>query len=91
MESLTNADKTMDMLIDARQTGVTVAEVRRKLRIHHGTASGLLSTLHREGIIMRLADKRGDYKVYVLPRYVGKRKTERQGRLHTCPECGHEF
>lgn len=91
MESVNNAEKTLDLLINARKDGVTVADVRRKLRIHHGTASGLLSALHREGVIMRLADKRGAYKIYVLPRYVGKRETERQGRAHTCPECGHEF
>ena len=90
MDAVTNADKTMDLLIEAGRTGVTVADVRRKLRIHHGTASGVLSNLHREGIIARLTERRSSSKIYVLPRYVGKRKTEKQGRTHTCPECGHE-
>lgn len=87
----TNVEKVLDALIEAEKYGVTVQDIRLKLKIHHGTASGLLSSLHRENIIARLADRRGKNKIYVLPRYVSGRKTERQGRTHSCPECGHEF
>lgn len=91
MESLTNVDKTMDILTASKTVGVTVAEIRRSLKIHHGTASSVLSNLHKDGVIMRLSQKRGAYKIYVLPQYVADRKTERQGRLRACPHCGGDL
>jgi predicted transcriptional regulator of viral defense system len=91
MESLTNVDKTMDLISASKTVGITVAEVRRSLRIHHGTASSVLSNLHKDGVIMRLSEKRGSYKIYVLPDYVVKRNTERQGRLKNCPHCGEDL
>jgi DNA-binding MarR family transcriptional regulator len=87
----TNEDKVLDALIEAGKYGVTVQDIRLGLKIHHGTASGLLSSLHKENVIARLSDRRGKNKIYVLPRHVDGRKTERQGRIHSCPECGHEF
>lgn len=71
--------------------GATVAEVKlahyeptpagegRRLPaefLHHGTASGTLSILHRAGKIARLTETRNGARVYVLPEHVADRPTE---------------
>lgn len=60
--------------------GATWQELARVLDMHHGTASGTLSGLHKGGRIARLADKRNRCKIYVLPECVNGRETEKQGR-----------
>lgn len=71
--------------------GVTWREVADRLDLHHGSASGVLSVLHKEGVIARLAEARDRCKVYVLPSYVEGRATEPHGRkAHACPNCGWE-
>lgn len=59
---------------------MTVKELRATLEVHHGSASGALSNLHKSGDIARLAQMRDRNKVYVLGRYVAGRETEAQGR-----------
>lgn len=74
--------------------GTTWKELSNATGWHHGTSSGTLSVLHKEGMIVRLAQVRDRCKVYVLPIYVNGRRTEAQGRpkdLHQCPSCGHTF
>lgn len=64
---------------------------------HHGTASGVLSNLHAGGRIHRLSVQRDGRKVYVLPEFVGGRRTENYGRRDIpegqvqCPHCGKPF
>ncbi|GAB2733159.1 hypothetical protein [Nocardioides pakistanensis] len=73
-------DETRTRLTAARTDGLTVAEVCAATGWHHGTASGVLSVLHMVGDIARLAQTRNGCKIYVMPRYVGARVVEPQGR-----------
>lgn len=58
-----------------REFGATIAEIRDAIPSeHHGTLSGALSVLHKEGILARLTEKRNRCSVYVLPGYVGTRE-----------------
>lgn len=57
-------------------TGLTWRELATMLEVHHGAASGVLSNLHKTGLIDRLTLTRQRSKVYVLPEYVNDRPTE---------------
>jgi hypothetical protein len=46
--------------------GATWAEVAEHLGIHHGSASGALSNLHKAGRIVRTTDRRGRSEVYMV-------------------------
>lgn len=82
---------TIAALREAGYTGLTWAEVADRMGWHHGTASGALSVLHKEGLIARLAVSRDRCRIYVLPEYVGDRPTEGHGRKpKPCPNCGWE-
>jgi hypothetical protein len=48
--------------------------------VHHGTASSVLSNLHKEGLIARVGDVRDNCKIYVHPQFIDGRTTEKQGR-----------
>lgn len=69
----------MALLGQAGERGVTWGELARVLDTHHGAASGVLSVLHRDGRVVRLQDRRGGSKIYVLPTYVASRATEPHG------------
>ena len=56
--------------------GITWFELAKLWNTHHGSASGVLSVLHKTGRICRLTDRRGRSKVYVLPGHVAGRVTE---------------
>jgi hypothetical protein len=56
--------------------GMTSKELRSTKGWHHGIASGVLSHLHEQRRLVRLSQKRDDYKIYVTPRYVLGRDTE---------------
>jgi DNA-binding transcriptional ArsR family regulator len=71
-----NQSTVMRLLKEAKQDGMTVAEIREATDMHHGTASGSLTELHKGGLISRLAEKRGRCKVYVMPCHVGFRDSE---------------
>lgn len=75
--------------------GVTWKELAAEFGWHHGQASGVLSVLHKEGLIARLSHTRSRCKVYVLPQYTQNRSTEpyqpNRRRQTPCPNCGHEF
>lgn len=65
--------------------GMTVAELRRKHpEHHHGTLSGALSHLHREGTLAMLTEKRERCHVYVYDNgqesYIAGRETKPHGR-----------
>lgn len=55
--------------------GVTDIELQRITGKGHGSTSSALSTLHKNGYIERLKDKRDQNTVYVLPQYVEGRET----------------
>jgi hypothetical protein len=74
--------------------GITWFELADHLGTGHGTASGVLSNLHKAGRLDRLSVKRGKSKVYVMPQFVNGRITEMHGRkpvVHECPDCGCRF
>jgi hypothetical protein len=78
-------------LADRGTTGATWRSVGEALGLHHGSSSGVLSVLHKEGRICRLSETRGRCKVYCLPEYVDDRATEehRSRAARSCPNCGH--
>lgn len=83
--------ETIGYVMSQTWRGVTWRELADRMGWHHGTASGVLSVLHKEGLLSRLTEKRDKCKVYVFPTFVAERETEQQGRKHECPECGHRF
>jgi len=58
---------TLTALRDVGRDGYTWRELAATLGWHHGQASGALSTLHKEGRIVRLTEKRDRCRVYVHP------------------------
>lgn len=66
----------MDFLRDKQEFGATWKEIAELLGVHHGTASGALSVLHKVGLIERLKETREKSKIYVLPEFVMFRETE---------------
>lgn len=86
-----NQALTLAMLAKQGPTGLTWSELADATDWHHGTASGVLSVLHKTGRIHRLTETRQRCKVYVLPAHVNDRPTENQGRHKECPHCGGEL
>lgn len=67
---------TLRWLQGAGPDGVTWSELGAALGMHHGSASGVLSVLHKEGRIARLRDvRRKRCSVYVALEYVNDRPT----------------
>lgn len=58
------------LLASRGEAGATWKEVADELRLHHGQASGALSTLHKAGLIFALAGKpRNGCQPYVHDKY----------------------
>lgn len=68
--------RIMDYLREQADQGATWKEVSELLDVHHGTASGALSILHKAGLLERLKETRGKSKIYVLPEFIMFRETE---------------
>lgn len=63
--------------------GLTIAELRAiATDHHHGTLSGCLSNLHRDGVLSLLNEKRTRCRVYVLPEFVNGREVRPHGKNH---------
>ena len=60
----------------ARAEGATWHQISDRFGIHHGSASGALSALHKAGRIARLVEVRSRSKIYVLPSFVNGRAVE---------------
>ena len=71
--------KAITCLYRAGTYGVTWHDLADALQWHHGTASGVLSTLHLVGRCTRLVERRGKSQVYVLPEFVDGRETLAHG------------
>ena len=67
---------TRDWLRNTGVSGATWKELAEATGMHHGSASGFLSNLHRLGEIKRLSQRRDGCKVYVYPEFVLGRVTE---------------
>lgn len=72
--------QVLELAVARGTHGVTVAEARTILDLHHGQASGALSVLHKEGVLLRLTETRHRCKVYVAHDFVAGRETESSGR-----------
>lgn len=68
-------DEVERIVGQAGRRGVTVSEVvdDERVAVHHGSASGALSNLHKTGRIVRLDETRARCHVYVLDQWVEDR------------------
>lgn len=81
--------QTVKFLNQRGAYGCTWRELGEHYGWHHGTATGVLSVLHKNANIARLSMRRDKCKVYVMPDYVDGRATEKHGRQSKpCPNCG---
>ena len=80
--------QALNILSQRRLLGMTWKELSEITGLHHGTASGVLSVLHKTGRIARLKESRNGCKVYVDVSCVQGRIVETQGRKKNCPHCG---
>ena len=80
--------QALNLLSQREMTGLTWKEFSEITGLHHGTASGVLSVLHKTGRIARLKENRNGCKVYVDVFCVQGRVIEKQGRKKCCPHCG---
>jgi hypothetical protein len=80
--------QAIDLLNENYERGLTWKEFSFITGLHHGTASGVLSVLHKTGRIARLKESRNGCKVYVGLSWVQNRVVEKQGRNKCCPHCG---
>lgn len=80
--------QALNLLASRTTVGLTWKELSEYTGLHHGTASGVLSVLHKAGRIARLKESRNGCKVYVDLRCVNNRQVETQGRKKSCPHCG---
>ena len=80
--------QALNLLSQREMAGLTWKEFSEITGLHHGTASGVLSVLHKTGRIARLKETRNGCKVYVDVFCVQGRVVEKQGRKKCCPHCG---
>ena len=87
----TNQENTLEMLKVYRQ-GLTWRELAELAKIHHGSASGVLSVLHKKGAIIRSNVVRNRCKVYYHPDNAANVVAELHGRKpKPCPHCGNDI
>jgi hypothetical protein len=80
--------QALNLLSQRDMLGLTWKELSQITGLHHGTASGVLSVLHKTGRIARLKESRNGCKVYVDVSFIEGRVVEKQGRKKCCPHCG---
>jgi hypothetical protein len=73
--------RVLRYLYKSGETGATWGEIGSELGLHHGKVSSILSTLHKEGRISRLKQKRGNSYIYVDNQFVGDREVGQYGRI----------
>lgn len=78
---------TMQIILASKSYGVTWKELSDQTGWHHGSASGVLSVLHKEGLIERLVERRGKCSIYVGVNSVNNRKTSIR-KTKCCKHCG---
>lgn len=83
--------QALNLLAERTFRGMTWKELSEVTQLHHGTASGVLSVLHKAGRIARLKETRNGCKVYVDLRCINGRAVEYQGRKKACPHCGGQL
>jgi len=77
------------MLLKHNPSGLTWKEFAHRAELHHGSASGVLSVLHKSGAILRTTRKRDRCKVYMSIEYADKVTAEVYNKKEKpCPHCG---
>jgi hypothetical protein len=73
---------------DQEFRGLTWKELGEIENIHAGQSSGVLSVLHKAGLIVRLKEKRNRCSVYVAPDYIRGREISLFKKQDSCKHCG---
>jgi hypothetical protein len=87
-----NQQKALALLKEARANGLTWKELSEQTGMHHGTASGVLSVLHKSYAILRSAKIRNGCKIYYSIEYsdaIAHEPYKKKQKL--CPACGHDI
>jgi CTP-dependent riboflavin kinase len=84
-----NQQKALALINDADSAGLTWKELSEHTGMHHGTASGVLSVLHKSGAILRTTKVRNGCKVYMHIAFADLIKHEiYKSKAKLCPHCG---
>ena len=84
-----NQQKALALINDADSAGLTWKELSEHTDMHHGTASGVLSVLHKSGAILRTTKVRNGCKVYMHIAFTDLVKHEiYKSKAKLCPHCG---
>lgn len=84
-----NQQKALALLKQSASQGLTWKELSEQTDMHHGTASGVLSVLHKSGAILRTTRTRNRCKVYMDIAFTDKVMHEPYKEKATlCPHCG---
>jgi len=78
-------------LLKRADDGLTWKELAAYNSWHHGTASGVLSVLHKGGLIVRGTNVRNRCKVYYHISKAINVVAESHGRIKLCPHCGNDI
>ena len=72
--------------------GMTWKELSEQTGMHHGTASGVLSVLHKAGAILRSGRVRSECKIYYSIEYSDTIVNEvYKKKQKLCPHCGNDI
>ena len=89
---LNNQQKALKFLKMRGIEGCTWKELSTATEWHHGTASGVLSVLHKSGAIVRTIKTRHRCKVYVHQDYKDQVMQDKiSKREKFCPHCGNDI
>ena len=89
---LNNQQLALHLLKKAGANGLTWKELATATGWHHGTASGVLSVLHKSDAIVRTIKIRNKCKVYVHQNYKDQVMHEvYKKREKLCPHCGNDI
>jgi DNA-binding MarR family transcriptional regulator len=86
-----NQQKALALLKD-NPAGITWKELSEAANVHHGTASGVLSVLHKAGAILRSANVRNRCAIYYHLQYsdsIINQVYKKKEKL--CPHCGNDI
>jgi hypothetical protein len=87
-----NQQKALALLKQAGGHGLTWKELSEQTGMHHGTASGVLSVLHKSGAILRTRTISNGCKVYMDISFADQVKHEPYvEKKKSCPHCGHQL
>ena len=84
-----NQQKALALLKQVGSQGLTWKELSEQTDMHHGTATGVLSLLHKVGAIIRTTRVRDRCKVYMDIAFTDKVMHELyKEKAKLCPHCG---